>query len=77
MILKPQGAEINLSVASNLGGARIVRLFNSSAGNQIITNSNGSTFTMPAGSIAFVEKAPTETLTATITVLAVSVAYKG
>lgn len=76
MILKPQGPETNLLVASNVGGAKVVRLFNSSTGSQLVTNSNGSTFTMPAGSISFVEKLPEETLTGAITTLAVSIAYK-
>lgn len=75
MILKLQNAEINLAVATDVNNATVVRLYNSDAADQLITNSNGGTFTMPAGSISFVQKLPSETLVAVANVFAVSIAF--
>lgn len=76
MKMKVLSAETNLTSATNVSNASVVRLFNSSADtNIVVTNSNGSTFTMPFGSIAYVVKEPTETLSGGAAVLATSIAY--
>lgn len=75
MILKLQSIETTLASATDVSSATVVRLYNKDAGDQLITNSNSTTFTMPPGSITFVNKLPSETLVATANVAAVSVAF--
>jgi hypothetical protein len=75
MRLKLLSAETTLGTATTVSNATVVRLYNKNAGDQVITNSNGSTMTMPTGSIAYIVKDPTETLSASADVLAVSIAY--
>jgi predicted small secreted protein len=76
MKMKVLSAEAAIGSASTVSNASVVRLYNSSADTAfLITNSNTATFTMPAGSVAYVIKEPTETLTSNAAVLATSIAY--
>ena len=76
MKVKLLSAETDLSSATNVSNASVVRLYNSSADTAIVvTNSNGSSMTMPAGSIAYVVKESSETLTGGADILAVSIAH--
>ena len=76
MIVKPKAAEINLSTANTVDSASCVRIYNQTAGDVVITNTSTScSFTLPGGAITFVDKAPTDTLTAGSAVKAVSVAF--
>jgi len=77
MIVKMKSAEVNLGAATTVSNANVVRVYNSNSSTDFeITNSNGNSMTLPAGAISFIDKLPTETLTAGNTdVLAVSVAY--
>lgn len=75
MILKLQNAEIDLAIPTDVNSASVVRLYNSDAADQLVTSSSGGTFTMPAGSISFVQKLPSETLVAVANVFAVSIAF--
>ena len=79
-VLRLLGSEGNLSSASNVGRAKLVRVLNNKTSVQVITqkNSGGTTIatvTMAAGEIAFIAKAPGDTLTGAATSLAVSVAF--
>lgn len=75
MILKLQATEIDLAAPTTVDAASVVRLYNKDLSDQIVTNSNGFSFTMPGGSITFVQKLPVETLVADANVAAVSVAF--
>ena len=76
MIVKAKAAEINLSTANTVDSASCVRVYNDTAGDILITNTvTSGSFTLPAGAITFIDKAPTDTLTAGSAVKAVSVAY--
>ena len=79
-VLRLLGSEGNLSSASNVGRAKLVRVLNNKTSVQVITqkNSGGTTIatvTMAAGEIAFIAKAPDDTLTGAATSLAVNVAF--
>ena len=76
MIVKAKAAELSLSTANNVDSASCVRIYNDTAGDVLITNTiTSGSFTLPAGAITFVDKAPTDTLTAGSAVKAVSVAF--
>ena len=76
MKMKVLSAEAAIGSASTVSNASVVRLYNSSPDTDYqVTNSNGTSFTMPSGSIAYVIKEPTETLTSNALVLATSIAY--
>ena len=79
-VLRLLGSEGNLASASNVGRAKLVRVLNNKTSVQVITqkNSGGTTIatvTMAAGEIAFIAKAPDDTLTGAATSLAVNVAF--
>jgi hypothetical protein len=80
MITKILSTEISLSTANTVSDARVVRVFNNTGGNILITRSNSSavvlgTCTLQANSVTFVEKNPSDTLTAAAAVLATSIAF--
>ena len=79
-VLKILGSEGNLSSASNVGFAKLVRVLNNKTSVQVITQKNAGgttlgTVTLAAGEIAYIQKAPSDTLTGVATSLAVSVAF--
>ena len=79
-VLRLLGSEGNLSSASNVGFAKLVRVLNNKTSVQVITQKNAggttlATVTLAAGEIAFIQKAPSDTLTGAATSLAVSVAF--
>jgi len=79
-VLKILGSEGNLGSASNVGFAKLVRVLNNKATVQVITQKNAGgttlgTVTLAAGEIAYIQKAPDDTLTGIATSLAVSVAF--
>ncbi len=79
-VLKLKGSEGNLSSASNVGFAKLVRVLNNKTSVQVITHKNAggttlATVTLAAGEIAYISKASTDTLTGVATSLAVSVAF--
>jgi len=78
--IKLLGSEGNLSSASNVGFAKVVRVLNNKTSVQAITwkNAGGTTLgtvTLAAGEVAYIEKASTDTLTGVATSLAVGVGY--
>ena len=79
-VLRLLGSEGNLSSASNVGFAKLVRVLNNKTSVQVITQKNAggdtlATVTLAAGEIAYIAKAPIDTLTGVATSLAVSVAF--
>ncbi len=79
-VVRLLGSEGNLGSASNVGFAKLVRVLNNKTSVQVITQKNAggatiATVTMAAGEIAFIAKAPTDTLTGAATSLAVSVGF--
>jgi hypothetical protein len=74
MIVKPLNAEATISGPTTVANAVVVRLYATAAG--VVTNiATGGSFSMPTGSIVFLEKSPADTINATGTIEAVSVAY--
>ena len=79
-VLRILGSEGNLASASNVGFAKLVRVLNNKTSVQVITQKNAGgttlgTVTLAAGEIAYIQKAPDDTLTGVATSLAVSVAF--
>ena len=83
MLTKVLAAEGNLSSPSNVDTATVVRLYNSHSGALVITRKTAGGFTIGSftavnGQVIFVEKDPTDTLTAAsnaATILVAKVAY--
>jgi hypothetical protein len=80
MITKILNTEMSLSTANTVYDANVVRVFNNTAGNVLITRTNSDdvvigTCTLQANTVSLVEKNPTDTLTAASAVLATSIAY--
>lgn len=77
MIVKAKFPEITLGAAANtVNDAACVRIYNDDSGDVLITNiTTGGTFTLPTGAITFVQKATSDTLSASANVKAVSVAF--
>ena len=83
MLTKVLAAEGNLSSPSNVDTATVVRLYNSHSGALVITRKTAGgvtigSFTDVNGQVIFVEKDPTDTLTAAsnaATILVAKVAY--
>lgn len=73
-IVKVLGDEVDITSASTVGNASLVRVY--ATNESVITVGSTGSFTMPAGSVTFIEKATTDTLTASNTAVAVAVSYK-
>lgn len=75
MIVKPLSNEIDLTSASTVDSAAVVRVY-ADSGNSVITNVTANTsFTLPNGAVTFVQKLPADELSADVSVKAVSVAF--
>jgi hypothetical protein len=80
MLIKPISTEISLSTANTVSDARVVRVFNNTGGTVLITRTSAAaivigTCSLQANSVHFIEKNPSDTLTAAAAVLATSIAY--
>lgn len=80
MTIKPLTEEIALSTANSVSTASVVRLYNGTQGDALVTRMDAdentiATVTMPAGSIAVIEKLPTDKLSSNVAIRAVSIAY--
>jgi hypothetical protein len=78
MIIKPLASEISFTAANTVYDSSLVRIY--AAANSVVTiagteDPTGS-FTLPAGSSVIVEKARTNTIAGTTTLLCTPVAYK-
>lgn len=74
------GSEVNLASATDVGGAKLVRVLNNKTSVQVITQKNAggttiATVTMAAGEVVYIQKAVTDTFTGAATSLAVSVGF--
>jgi len=79
-VLRLLGSQGTLASASNVGFAKLVRVLNNKTSVQVITQKNAggttlATVTLAAGEVAYIAKAPDDTLTGVATSLAVSVAF--
>ena len=80
MLVKVLDTETDLTSATNVSNATVVRLVNNSGSIDVVTRktSGGTTigsFTMTANSVEYVEKDPSDTLEGGATILAAKVAY--
>ena len=80
MIVKVLAAETDLTSATNVGLATVVRLVNNQSAIDVVTRktSTGTTigsFTLTANSVTFVEKDATDTLEGGGSILAAKVSY--
>jgi len=79
-VLRLQAPEINLSSASNVSFAKLVRVHNNKTSVQIITHTDKDgqvlgTVTLAGNEIAYIQKAPEDKLLGVATSLAVSIAF--
>lgn len=78
MKIKLQGSQGNLATATNMSFATLVRVYNSGAGDLVLTQKEGAvvigTMTIPSKGIELIRKMPSETLEGGAALLAVSVA---
>ena len=79
-VIKLNGSEGTLASASNVGFAKLVRVLNNKTSVQVITQKNAggttlATITLAAAEIAYIQKAPSDTLTGAATSLAVNVNF--
>jgi len=77
--IKVISTEATVNVATTVSGAALVRVYNNTAADVLITRADGvgtiGTVTMQANTVEYFVKAPTETIAANANVLAVSVAF--
>jgi hypothetical protein len=79
MILKPTANIIAVTTANTCANTMLVRIHAASATVVTINTSTGSyvgSFSMPANSVEIVEKAPTDTITCSVSANCTPVAYK-
>jgi hypothetical protein len=79
-VLRLLGTQGTLASASNVGFAKLVRVLNNHSAVQLITQKSAATevlanVTLGIGEVAYIQKAPTDTLTGAATSLAVSVGF--
>ena len=78
--IKLLGSEVDIASASNVGFAKLVRVLNNKTSVQVITHKNSggttlATVTLAAAEVAYIQKAPGDTLTGAATSLAVNVNF--
>jgi hypothetical protein len=75
--IKLIGSEMSLTTANTVGTANIVRVY--AAANALITVADGvttiGTCTLPAGTVEYFVKTPTQTIASNVAVLATKVAF--
>lgn len=73
-IVKVIGDEVDITAANTVNDANLVRIY--ATNEAVITVSGNGSFTMPAGSVTFVEKSYTDTVAASNTAVACAVSYR-
>lgn len=73
-IIKIIGNEVDITTANTVNDARLVRVY--ATNEALITVGSSGSFTVPAGSVTFVEKEIDETIEASNTAVAAAVSYK-
>lgn len=78
MIVKPLALEASITTANTVSDARLIRAYAAAASVVTIANTEGAvgSFTMPAGSVTFIEKEPLNTVSGTTAILCTPVSYK-
>lgn len=79
MIIKVKGSAVDVTTASNVSSATLVRCFAATAATVTIADSSANTlgtFKMPAGGVEIIEKAATDTIASTATLSCTPVSYK-
>ena len=79
-VIKLNGSEAGIASASNVGFAKLVRVLNNKTSVQVITQKNAggtplATVPLAAAEVAYIQKAPSDTLTGAATSLAVNVNF--
>lgn len=74
-IIKVLSDEVDITAANTVNDSVLVRVY--AASESVITVGTSGSFTMPAGSVTFVEKAKEETIEASNTAFASAVSYNG
>lgn len=79
IIVKGLSEQISLTTANTVSNASCVYVAAISAATITVANSSvtKSSFTLPASQYIFVEKLPTDTIAANVTVFATDVAFRG
>ena len=78
-IIKVKGSATDVTTASNVSSATLVRCFAASAVTVTVADADTNTlgtFKMPANSVEYIEKAATDTIASTATLSCTPVAYK-
>lgn len=73
-LVKPLSAEQSLSTSNTVGGAVVVRIYCSAGPCKVTNDMTTGSFTMPAGSVSYIYKTASDTLSCTGTALATSIA---
>ena len=78
MIVKPLALQLSVTTANTVSDARLVRVYAASVSLVTIANGVGpvGSFTVPAGSVTFVEKESTNTIAGSTALLCTPVSYK-
>jgi len=78
-IIKGLAAQVSLTTANTIANASCVYIAATSAAVITVANTGGtiSTFTIPANQYIFVQKNPTDTVAANLTVFATAAAFRG
>jgi hypothetical protein len=79
-IIKPTANQISLTTANNVYGAPVVFVSATSAALVTVASNTGTTigtFTLPANQYIYVQKNPTDTIAANVTVFATAASYRG
>ena len=79
MKIKLLGSQGDLTAATDMGKATLVRVYNSTAADVVLTQKSGSTvlgtMTIPSKAVELISKSPTDTLEGGVGLKVVSVAY--
>lgn len=78
-IIKGLAAQVSLTTANTISNAACVYVAATSAAVITVANTGGtiSTFTIPANQYIFIQKNPTDTIAANLTVFATAAAFRG
>lgn len=76
-VTKVRTEEIGLTAANTVSNASLVRLYATANTLVTVANTEGTigTLTIPGGRVEYVEKSPTDTVSANVSIRAVSVSY--
>lgn len=79
-VIKPTANQISLTTANTVYGSPVVYISTTAAALITVASNTGTTtgtFTLPANQYIYVQKLPTDTIAANVTVYATPAAYRG